>query len=413
MEEKNGSGALRSAFAIGSVCVLTYLMSYYMRNLLSVVTPQLLNTAEYTEESAALLSSVYMIVYAAGQLVNGTIGDYLKPKYMVLAGYLLGGTALTLFPLLPTGLPQVFCFALLGFGFSMLRGPLVKTISENTLPGHARVCCVFLSVSGYFGPLLASLFSLFFDWRTVFSASGVIAFATGVGAFLCLTLLEKKGVIRPYVREASREKKETGLGAIFSVFRIPGFPAYMVIGIVTEIIGTSVSFWIPTFFHQHLGFSEGVSGLIYSGVSLGKSVAPFACLLLFRLFGEDDTRLMRTMFCVSLGSFLLMLVVPFRWCQILLLLLALMSNSCAASALWTIYIPGLAKSGRVSGANGVLDGTGYLCASAANLMFAAVMRQAGWIGTIGTWAAVALAGIVITLFIGRKKAAASALSDPS
>ncbi|UKI36341.1 MAG: hypothetical protein L6V93_20915 [Clostridiales bacterium] len=40
-----------------------------------------------------------------------------------------------------------------GFGLSMLRGPLVKTISENTIPKHARNICIGFSAAGLCGPL--------------------------------------------------------------------------------------------------------------------------------------------------------------------------------------------------------------------------------------------------------------------
>ncbi len=36
-------------------------------------------TASYTKETVALISSVYFIVYASGQLVKGIIGDIVNP----------------------------------------------------------------------------------------------------------------------------------------------------------------------------------------------------------------------------------------------------------------------------------------------------------------------------------------------
>ncbi|MDD6736155.1 MAG: hypothetical protein PUE13_07585, partial [Clostridiales bacterium] len=77
---------LKKAFKIGSVCIITYMMSYYMRNILSVMTPEMLETGDFSKEFIATMSSTYMIVYALGQLVNGIIGDIIKPKYMVFTG---------------------------------------------------------------------------------------------------------------------------------------------------------------------------------------------------------------------------------------------------------------------------------------------------------------------------------------
>lgn len=135
---------LGNAFLISFICIFTYLISYYLRHVLSYFTPQMLNDG-FEKTSIALLSSTYMIVYAAGQLLNGFLGDIIRPKYMVATGLGFATVGTLLFPLADVYGLRLVCFGLLGFGLSMLRGPLVKTISENTEPGQARVACVFLS----------------------------------------------------------------------------------------------------------------------------------------------------------------------------------------------------------------------------------------------------------------------------
>lgn len=66
---------LKKAFKIGSVCIITYMLSYYMRNILSITTPEMLENGDFGKEFIATMSSVYMIAYAFGQLFNGFIGD--------------------------------------------------------------------------------------------------------------------------------------------------------------------------------------------------------------------------------------------------------------------------------------------------------------------------------------------------
>ena len=83
----------RKAVTIGFICIATYMVNYYLRNLLSVMTPMLLETGMYTEAHIGLLSSTYMVLYAAGQLVNGILGDRLSPKKMVLIGIITASIA--------------------------------------------------------------------------------------------------------------------------------------------------------------------------------------------------------------------------------------------------------------------------------------------------------------------------------
>lgn len=123
----------RKAINIGSICVFSYLASYYMRNLLSVSSPAMLDTGLFTKEMIGLCSSVYFLIYAVGQLLNGIIGDKVSAKKMVFGGLLVCGISSIAFAFCTTMPLRILIFALMGFSLSMLRGPLVKTISENRL----------------------------------------------------------------------------------------------------------------------------------------------------------------------------------------------------------------------------------------------------------------------------------------
>ena len=251
-----------NALQIGSICVVIYLASYFFRNILSVFSPEMLATSLFTKELIALLSSTYMIVYAGGQLVNGVLGDYFKPKYMVCIGLCIAALGMLLFPLLQSPAMQTVCFALLGFGLSMLRGPLVKIISENSLPRYARVSCSLLSITAAVGPLIASLVSLYFQWRAVFTAAALISFVgAGIG-FVLFTRMEQKKLIVPLQDSHAGRKKLDVLG----VFRLPEFVRFLFLGMITEISLTSVGFWIPTYLNEHLHFAANTAGMIFSGI---------------------------------------------------------------------------------------------------------------------------------------------------
>lgn len=388
---------LKKALEIGFVCILTYMISYYMRNILSVSTPEMLENGDFSKEFIASMSSVYMIVYAAGQLINGVIGDIIKPRYMVFLGLLLAGIAQLSFPFVDIPILQIGCFALLGFGFSMLRGPIVKIISENMKPTHAQMGCVFLSVSCYAGPLIASMLALFFKWKTVFVISGIVSVILAIFSFVTFSILEKTGLIVPI-----KKVKEKSNTSFWQIFKLENFMVYLFIGMVIEISGTAISFWLPTYISEYLGFASNVSGVVYSVISLIKSIGPFLSLIIFSAFKKNDMRMMRVMFLMSTLLFIGMSAISNVWVNLLFLLFALLTNCCASGVMWSIYIPSLAKSGKVSSANGILDCTGYAAAAAATTGFAYVMTAFGWTGTILMWAMITLIGVILTFF-GKKK----------
>lgn len=388
----------KKAAAIGTTAIAVYVANYYLRHILGVLTPTLLKNSEFTVDGIATLSSVYMLFYAAGQVANGFLGDILSPKKMASIGLFVAGLSMIAFPLLPMGFLQVACFAVFGYGLSMMRGPLMKIISENTVSAHARLICVFFSFSSFAGPLIASLFAMIGGWRNVFFAAGGVSFVFAIASYIVFTAMEKRNLIT-YRRSEAR-----GLSSITAVFRIENIAFYLIIACLVEIAAASISQWITTFLTAALGFSEDNANLIYTAISTARSFMPFVTLAIFRAVGERDLPMMRVAFTVSATMFLLLLISPNRFVSILLLALALMAMSCSSALLWSIYIPGLGKTGKVSSANGVIDCIGYIAAAGANILFARVMGNVGWSTVYVLWASMGVVGLAATVIFRRKKA---------
>ena len=395
MSEISSATRLKRAFSIGIVCIFSYLVSYYSRNLLSVSSPAMVESGLYTKDFLGLLSSVYMITYAAGQLVNGIMGDILNPKRMVGAGLLGTGLISILFPFLPRGIFQVICFALFGFALSMLRGPLVKIISENTSKNHSRTICTFFSVASFAGPFVASLLSIVFPWKSVFVVAGCLTAVICIAAFSVLSVFERKGYI------SYTSGKNQGLKGVLQVFKIERFIFYMVVGAVIETAITAVSFWVPTYLTEQLGFPAELGNSIYAVIFFFKGLMPFLSLALFRLSKENDVLLMRIFFGLATVFYLGVAFVPHPWVNVVLLAFALMSVGCAGALLWSIYIPGMGKTGKVSSINGILDCSGYIVAAVCNAVFGLVAQYLSWTGVVLLWAGIVAVGL-IAAFTQRK-----------
>ena len=389
----------KNAAVIGIITVMSYVANYFLRNMLGVLTPSILKATSYTKEYLALLSSTYMIAYAAGQLLNGVLGDVFKPKMMVLIGLSAAGAVTVLFPFVGSSILQIGCFLILGYSLSMLRGPLMKIISENTKPDFARIICIFFSFSSFAGPLIASLIAMLFNWKAAFVAAGVLTAAVGVGAYLSISFLERKNII------TFSSIEEVTLSGLLGVFKIERISFYLIIACLVEIAATSISFWIPTFLNEYIHFDENKSNLVFSFISLVRAIIPFVALAVFKLMGERDVLIMKLAYCISFAAFAFMLVVPAGAVSVAFLLLALVMNSLVSALLWSIYIPGLGKTGRVSSINGILDCTGYVAASAATTFFAYVVSAFGWTGLIISWSIIPIAGIIASLGKGQENKA--------
>ena len=177
----------------------------------------------------------------------------------------------------------------------------------------------------------------------------------------------------------------------------------MVVACLVEISVASISFWIPTFLIENLDFSKNFANVLFTVISLVRSLMPFVALAIFRAIKKKDIAFMRVAFFLAAVMFAGLLISVNKWMSLIVLILALMSMSCCSALLWSIYIPGLGKTGKVSSVNGVLDCTGYIAAAITNIIFANVMSNIGWNAVIIMWSSIGVIGVIATLFVSKNK----------
>ena len=377
------------SWKIGSTCVITYIASYYMRNLLGVLTPQMQDVG-FTKEWLGLLSSSYMIFYAIGQLVNGVLGDRFSTKSMIVSGLLITGASSLGFAFSFGTVLPVACFALLGYGLSMLRGPMMKMISENTPEKHARVICAFFSSASFIGAFVAGLFAAIFRWKAAFIAAGTVIFIIAAAAYIVITGLERKNMI---VKSNGIREKSNILG----VFKADKFFFYIIISMLVEITTTSINFWIPAYLTEHLGFSENAANMIFTVKSILRAASPFIAIAIYEHI-RDEIKIIKYSFLVSAAFLIAMLFAKNVWINVLFFFVSLTVSGFAAAVLWSIYIPSLKSTGKVSSANGVIDCSGYIGAATANMVFASMADGMGWDAVIILWSAIMAAGFMAAVF---------------
>ena len=124
---------VRKALSIGSICTLSYLACYFARNILSGITPQMLEQNVFPLDFIGAMSTTWMLCYATGQMINGTLGDIIPAKYMVSGGLIMAGVCNLIIPLNDTQGIVLAAYGMSGFFLSMIYGPIVRTVAHNTL----------------------------------------------------------------------------------------------------------------------------------------------------------------------------------------------------------------------------------------------------------------------------------------
>ena len=389
---------IKNAVLIGVISSIAYLVCYVARNLLSVVSPQMIESAGVSVEYIGTLSTAQMLFYAGGQLVNGIIGDKVKVKYMVGGGLILSGVCNVVIGLIHIPFVMFMIYGVSGFFLSMLYAPLVKMIAENTRPTHAEKCCLGLVLGGQFGAPVAGILGLFFEWDFAFLICGGLLIVTGVVMYFFVVSMENKGIIKSYKQTVQQNK-----GRSVKVLLENSIVKFTLVAVLTGVIRTSVAFWVPTYLSQHLGFSASIAATIFTVMTCAQSISPYVTnVLIYEYVLKRKINLMLIlMFGVSAIGFLLMFLVSGPFVNIVFFIIAIMCANGAATVLWNVYCPSLHHTGMVSTATGFLDFMSYLAAAIANQLFANAVTQIGWGNLILIWSALMAVGVLVV--IPRKK----------
>ena len=391
---------IKNAFLIGMVSSIAYLVCYVARNLLSVVSPQMIENAGVSVEYIGTLSTAQMLFYAGGQLVNGIIGDKVKVKYMVGGGLVLSGVCNVVIGLFHIPFVMLMIYGVSGFFLSMLYAPLVKLIAENTRPTYAEKCCLGLALACQFGAPVAGILGLFFEWNFAFLVCGCLLIVTGVMLYYFVVSMEKKGIIRSY-KQTVQPKKSRSIKVLLE----NSIVKFTLIAVLTGVIRTSVAFWVPTYLSQHLGFSAGIATTIFTVMTCAQSISPYVTnVLIYEYALKRRINLMLIlMFGVSAIGFLLMFLANAPFVNIVFFIIAIMCANGASNVLWNVYCPSLHHTGMVSTATGFLDFMSYLAAAIANLLFANAVTQIGWGNLILIWAVLMAVGVLVVIPRKREK----------
>ena len=267
---------IKNAILIGALCGVSYFAVYVARNILSAVSPQMLASG-FTEEYIGTASSVFFIVYAIGQLINGFIGDKIKARYMMSCGLVLAGICNIVYPFVSgSDVSSIIVYGITGFFLAMIYGPMTKVIAENVEPEYVARCALGYEFGALLGTPTAGLLAAILPMLFVFEIGGGMLLFMGIVAFISFLVLERKGV----VSYGKYEVLKGGDKANVKVLLKHQIVKFCFIAVITGVVRTSVVFWLPTYISQYLGFSSEVSATIFSAVTLVISLTAFLAVFI-------------------------------------------------------------------------------------------------------------------------------------
>lgn len=176
------------------MCFLVYACSYIARGNFSFVRSMMIDKALISVGTAGIISAVYFIFYAVGQLVNGIIADKKSPFAMVSVGLLIIAVSNFCMTFSMPAVTYCVLWAINGFGQSMLWSP-VFFINSNVMNSRVRYFSITaISLCTPVGKTSCSLLSGLAlkggKWESVFYMASLVIFAVlvmWIAAYLCVS----------------------------------------------------------------------------------------------------------------------------------------------------------------------------------------------------------------------------------
>lgn len=398
----------RYAIFLGTLCSVSYLAVYIARNIIGAVTPKMIADG-ISFDYIGKVGAVYLAAYAIGQFINGTIGDWIKAKYMVAFGLMSAGIANTVFAGLAgrTDLALI-AYAWTGFSLSMIYGPITKIVAESTELKYATRCSLGYTFASFFGTPAAGLFATFLSWRATFRVSSIVLITMAIVSFTFFTLFERRGIVkyREHTKEGEKPKKDyRGLIKRHIV-------KFALIAMITGIIRTSLVQVLSAYFCEHLNYSEEKASATLSVASFIICFTTFIAVFVYERLGRNMHLSPLIFFSFSTLCFGTLYFVSNEYpiLSIAVMVMAIMSSNSSATMLYSVYCPSLRDTGLVSGITGFLDALSYLTAALASLAIPKIVASVGWRSTLLIAFGLMILGVAICIpyFLVKKKEQATA-----
>ncbi|MBE6610544.1 MAG: MFS transporter [Ruminococcaceae bacterium] len=300
-------------------CFIAYSCAYIARGNFSFARTLMIDGGIIDAGEAGILSAVYFICYALGQVVNGVIADRRSPFVMVIIGLSVVAASNLAMPFLSAApIAMIIFWGINGVGQSMLWSPVFFIIS-NVLNTKIRFTAITLisicTPAGKISCAVLSGLSLITEkWQNVFyMASFVIAAVLLLWTAVYLSV--KKDAVAQYpenkpAEELRADKAHHSFGKLIiasgTLIMLPALAIYgLFLNGVVELI--------PSILSGQYHLSSSVAALLESIVPLIGISGVFLCNFVYlRIFKKNEMRSACFLMTVCVLPMLVLLAFAYR-----------------------------------------------------------------------------------------------------
>lgn len=394
-----------------ALCAVVYFISYITRNSYSSAISEITEALGTTKDATGLVGTAAFLTYGIGQIICGVLGDYIAPRFLILAG--VGATSLCnlLMPFMGGNITaMVVLWGINGFAQAMFWPPLVRLMAEH-LSGRdyndaVVAVTVASSVGNIFVYLLSPLCIAISGWNLIFYITGTAGIA-----MVFVWLMGTRTLPEPESTDDGKGHKTTGAAVKQTAETLPlktllassGLVVILLCIILQGMLRDGLTTWMPSLIADTFALSNAVS--ILTGIAL-----PLFAIVSIKAAAIVQDKLHNELLCagiffgIGFACTLLMLPLFSRSVAVTVVLMALITACMHGVNLMLITRAPIhfARYGKISTMSGLLNAFTYIGSAASTYGFAWLSDRYGWYFTIGSWAVTACAGMVLCLCLVKK-----------
>ena len=400
-------------------CFLAYTCSYLGRKNFSACIPAMIEEGFLTKTFGGTVNSAYMLIYGAGQILNGIVGTKIKPRFMIGTGLCGAGLCNLAMGFVPSAQIMPLIWAMNGLFHSMLWAPIIRTFTDLLPAGRKERAGTNIAASCSIGAVLAflipGLILKFGGWRSVFYISGGVLltcfliwvlgnrFLAGYIRMMEETTARERALRLEQAEAAAAAENRRVKRSLVAVLLASGLWAVLFGLVCNGALRDAVESWAPTFLKEQFNLDSSLASIITVIIPIVSISGTYVANWLHDRFIHNELLTAGVMFIVAAlcvgGLFL---------CRDLNAVLCAIFMAVAISAMWganhmflTVVPYHFAYLGMSAAVTGLLNSIIYFATALCAALYGVLADSMGWNIMILIWLSIGITGtLVCLLFAG-------------
>ena len=400
-------------------CFLAYTCSYLGRKNFSACIPAMIEQEFITKTFAGTVNSAYMLVYGAGQMLNGIIVTKIKPRYMIGTGLCGAGLCNVAMGFVPSAGIMPLIWALNGLFHSMLWAPIIRTFTDLLPAGRKEKAGTNIAASCSIGAVLAflipGLILKFGSWRSVFYISGGVLltcfliwvignrFLSGYIRMMEETTARERAILLEKAEAAAAAENRKVKRSLPAILVASGLWAVLFGLVCNGALRDAVESWAPTFLKEQFGQDASMANIITVIIPIISISGTYIANWMFLKLLKNEL----TTACIMFGIAALCVGGLFL-CRDMNAILCAVFMAVAISAMWganhmflTVVPYHFAPLGVTAAVTGLLNSIIYFATALCAALYGVLADSFGWSVMILIWMGIGLAGTFFCLLFAR------------